>query len=312
MKKILIFGGAGSLGTQLTEYYYKTHKISIASRDEAKHWELLNHFSRDKNIKTFICDVRDYNRVHEVLSNERPDIIFIAQALKQIDICETNPEESIKTNVNGVSNILRALNSLLYSPSTVCFVSTDKACLPTSVYGMCKSISEKLIYNASCNLQSTKFITVRYGNVLSSKGSIIPLLLSQVKDNVDHFNITNKEMTRFMMTLQEAVELIDTAINNGSSGDIWVPKLKSMKIFDLLTYFSNRFNKPIVEVGIRPGEKIHESMLSLEEASLVKDFEKYLIFNKSNVNNTYGKEYCSNDHLLTYDELKVFMDNYIK
>lgn len=311
MKKILIFGGAGSLGTELTKFYLDKYSISIASRDEAKHWVLLNHFGRDKNIKTIICDVRDYDRVNEVINKETPDIIFIAQALKQIDVCEANPEESIKTNINGVSNIIKAINNSLHHPEIVCFVSTDKACLPTSVYGMCKSISEKLIYNASSN-NKTKFVTVRYGNVLSSKGSIIPLLLSQAQDNVDHFNITNKTMTRFMMTLQEAVELIDTAINNGSSGDIWVPKLKSMKIFDLLTYFSNRFNKPIVEIGIRPGEKIHENMLSLEEASLVKDFGKYFIFNKSNVNNIYGKEYCSNDHLLTYDELKVFMDNYIK
>jgi UDP-glucose 4-epimerase len=318
MNKLLIFGGAGSLGTQLVEYYVDKYDIVIASRDEAKHWALVNKFKKP-NINTIICDVRDKRRVDEVLLQEKPDIVIIAQALKQVDICEKFPEESINTNIIGVANIANSLKTLtslnVFKPKAICFVSTDKSCCPINVYGMCKSISEKLMTNISDHFDgsSTKIITVRYGNVLSSKGSIIPLLLGQAKNNNCHkFTLTHEDMTRFMMTLSEAVQLIDMAILYGDNGDLWVPKLKSMKIVDLMKIFSAKFNKPYEITGIRPGEKIHELMLSLEEAVRVNIKNNSFVLNKRNkFIGALSKEYSSGECPLTYDELTVFIDNYL-
>lgn len=319
MDKMLIFGGAGSLGNELVKYYIDKYNITVASRDEAKHWEMVNKFKKI-NLQTTICDVRDYKRITEVLLLEKPDIVIIAQALKQVDVCEKFPEESIQTNILGVANITNALRSLnlmnIFSPKLICFVSTDKACNPINVYGMCKSISEKLILNLSdyFNNSFTRTVIVRYGNVLSSKGSIIPLLLKQSLDkNKTKFTLTHHDMTRFMMTLNEAVKLIDNTLLFGSNGDLWVPKLNSMKILDLMNYFSIKYNKPVEIVGIRPGEKIHEVMLSLEEALRVDIKDNYFIFNKNNeIKNNLSKEYSSSDFIHSYNSLEKYMDNYLR
>jgi UDP-N-acetylglucosamine 4,6-dehydratase len=317
MKKILIFGGAGSLGTELTKYYIDKYHIVVVSRDEAKHFDLKNKI-KNNNLKTIVSDVRDENRIKDILLQEKPEIIIIAQALKQVDICEYFPEESIKTNILGVMNIINSLRTLslmnAFSPEAICFVSTDKAANPINIYGMCKSISEKLSLNLSHDFENTdtRVVIVRYGNVLSSKGSIIPLLVKQGEDiNKDKFSLTHQDMTRFMMTLNEAVKLIDATISSGNNGDMWVPKLKSMKILDLIKYFSTKYNKPYEIIGIRPGEKIHEIMLSLEEALRVDIKQDYFIFNKNNpIKNHLNKEYSSMDYLLSYNELEGFMTNY--
>jgi UDP-N-acetylglucosamine 4,6-dehydratase len=319
MQKMLIFGGTGSLGNELIEYYLDKYYIVIASRDEAKHWNVVNKFQKNPNLQTVICDVREDYRVREVLLQEKPDIIIIAQALKQVDICEKFPEESIKTNILGVVNILNSVQILslsnIFAPNLICFVSTDKACNPINVYGMCKSISEKLVINLSnyFDRSETRVVIVRYGNVLSSKGSIIPLLLKQaLDDNKTSFTLTHSKMTRFMMTLSEAVKLIDTALQNGSNGDLWIPRLSSMKIEDLIKIFSKKFNKPYKIIGIRPGEKIHEVMVSFEEALRVNIKNGYFVFNKNNnvMNNITG-EYSSSDYLLSFEELESFMDDYL-
>lgn len=319
MQKMLIFGGAGSLGNELVKFYIEKYNIIIASRDEAKHWEIVNKFKKD-NLSTIICDVRDQKRVTDILLQEKPDIVIIAQALKQVDICEKFPEESIATNILGVSNISNSIKTLnllgSYIPKLICFISTDKACNPINVYGMCKSISEKLMMNLSHHFDKseTRVIVVRYGNVLCSKGSIIPLLLKQgLEENKKEFTLTHPDMTRFMMTLNDAARLIDTALLFGSNGDLWVPKLSSMKILDLIEFFSNKFNKPYRIIGIRPGEKIHEVMLSLEEALRINIREDYFIFNKNNsVYNNLVKEYSSSDFVLPNNSLKEFMNNYLK
>lgn len=318
MSKMLIFGGAGSLGNELVKFYIDQYDIVVASRDEAKHWELINKFKRP-NLRTVICDVREERRVREVLLQERPDVVIIAQALKQVDICEKFPEESINTNVLGVVNITKGLKMLSlmgsFAPQLICFVSTDKACNPINVYGMCKSISEKVMLNLANHFDhsSTRVVVVRYGNVLSSKGSIIPLLMKQALDtNKDRFTLTHSDMTRFMMSLHEAAELINTTLLHGENGDLWVPKLPSMKILDLIKIFSNKYNKPYDIVGVRPGEKIHELMLSLEEALRVNVRYGYFVFNKNNsITNNLNKEYSSADYLLSYSELETFMHDYI-
>lgn len=321
--KILIFGGAGSLGTQLVEYYlnkydFENCELVIVSRDEGKHWFLKNKFQNNKCINTIICDVQNYQRVYEILLFEKPKVIIMAQALKQVDTCEKYPQESIGTNINGTINILNAIHNLCLSnihiPETVCFVSTDKCCNPHNVYGMCKSISEKLVSNAAGNLDGIKFITLRYGNVTNSKGSVLPLLLSQAKDNdIKNFTLTHDQMTRFTMSLDQAVKLIDTAITHGSNGELWVPKLPSLKIIDVMKYFSTRYNKPYKITGIRPGEKIHEVILSLEEAIKVQIKHGYFVVDKSNkLYNNLTKEYSSADFVMTTEEVNTFLDNFLK
>ncbi len=321
--KVLIFGGAGSLGTELTRnLLLKNKQIIIASRDEAKHWELKNLFQKNKLIKTHICDVRNKTRVREILLLENPSTIIIAQALKQVDVCEDFPEESIETNINGVLNILSNIKELalsgIYIPDNVCFVSTDKACNPINVYGMCKSIAEKTTFNLAKTLKDlnipTKIVVTRYGNVLSSKGSIVPLLIKQAKDiNVSSFTITNKEMTRFIMTLQESVDLIFYALEHGETGDLWVPKLHSMKIIDLIDIFSKSYKKDIDNIGIRPGEKIHEIMLNEEEYRVHVKHGNYFVVKQNPTSvKSLTKEYSSKDMLLTKEELKDKITIFIK
>ena len=318
---IMIFGGAGSLGHTLVKKYLPISKnIFVVSRDEAKHWELQNYinflFPQEKDkLKTLIGDVRDLDRLIELINQCKPDNIIIAQALKQVDVCESYPEESIKTNILGVNNIIKAIENYNYvgthTVKNVCFVSTDKACNPINVYGMCKRISEKLILSVSKTSKS-KYVITRYGNVLSSKGSIVPLFQKQALDlNCPHFTLTDINMTRFLMTLDESVDLIDKALKQGNSGDIWVPKLKSIKITDLANYFSLKFNKPVHIVGIRPGEKLHESLLSEEEtAKAIIKFDCFVVNNDVSCTN-YVLPYSSNDAILSLEDLNNYMDSFL-
>jgi UDP-N-acetylglucosamine 4,6-dehydratase len=318
-KTILIFGGAGSLGTSLVNHYIrKCDKLIIVSRDEAKHWDLKNkikllHPNHISKLITVIGDVRDKFKIDNILMAYNPNTIIIAHALKQVDICELNPDESIKTNILGVQNIIESIefyNKISDSIiDEVCFVSTDKACNPINVYGMCKRISEKLILNVSKHSKS-KYVITRYGNVLSSKGSIIPLFLKQAKDNnCDAFTITDERMTRFLMTLDESVKLINDSLIHGAKGELWISKLKSMKIIDLANYFSNNYNKPIKHIGIRPGEKLHESLLTEDESGNCRIFNNYYIVN--NCSNQYSTAYTSDQDVMSYTELKSYMDIFL-
>lgn len=349
-KKLLIFGGAGSLGTALVEYYRQIcHKIVVVSRDEAKHWTLKNklgtHFvyrGRIKSkttigtyegeihssLKTVVCDVRDINRVKQVLRTENPDYVIIAQALKQIDTCENNPGESIDTNITGVRNVLEALEEVKASTECniqrVCFVSTDKACNPVNVYGMCKSISERMVEQVS-NESKIDYVTTRYGNVLSTTGSIIPLFLKQATDpNTKAFTVTNPEMTRFMMLLEDSVELIDDALNSGSPG-IWIPKLDSFCVKDLAMYFSEKYNKPFTIIGTRPGEKLHELLFSDEEAKKLtnegnrtfrilteQNVEQIKKFSTHDIRVAQSQEFSSKDTVISQEELKHRLDSFLE
>ena len=319
MNKILIFGGAGSLGNALvSEYLPKGKQIVVASRDEAKHWELRNKFSHShaavsKNLTTEVCDVRDRDRVLQVIAKTKPDTVIIAQAMKQVDTCEANPDECLKTNINGVQNIIWAVETLnLVNPPIhcVCFVSTDKACNPINVYGMSKSISERLILSAS-ETSKSRYVVTRYGNVLSSKGSIIPLFVKQAHDkSCNAFTVTDNRMTRFLMTLPESVALIDSAIKHGDTGSIWIPLIPSMLILHLAEYFSEKYGKPIKTIGIRPGEKIHESLVSAEEMARASRKNGCVVIERI-VSSTIGEDYSSDKHLMTKQELYSYMDKFI-
>lgn len=267
-KKILVFGGTGSLGQALIRRLARQNSLVMFSRDEAKHWTLKNQYIQDFNLSFIVGDVRDKDRVHLAIKQSRPDIIIHAAALKQVETCELSPDESIKTNVLGVQNVVDsvlALESAIANLEKMLLVSTDKACAPTNVYGMCKAISERIVTSASKQTNKISFIGVRYGNVLESRGSIIPLFRFQGEQK-KNITLTHNDMTRFIMTLDESIDLILATINSANSGEVWLPKLKSMKIRDLAEIFAEKYKCEIVETGIRPGEKIHEQLISEPES----------------------------------------------
>lgn len=260
-KRILIFGGSGSLGRALLDRYVGDNEVYIYSRDECKQWE-MRLSCRSQNLHFIIGDIRDPDKVKKTILRIRPQILIMAAALKHIDRCEYETHECVATNLQGTMNILDAIEEG-YGIETVCFVSTDKACSPVNMYGMCKAASECCMIEASCHTPSIKFVVVRYGNVLNSRGSIIPILHQIGQDpSQPTFALTDLQMTRFIMTLEQSVDLIEHAILYADSGCIVVPKLVSMKLVDLIEIFSALYKKPWVLTGLRPGEKLQESLIN--------------------------------------------------
>jgi UDP-N-acetylglucosamine 4,6-dehydratase len=260
-KRVLIIGGTGSLGQTLLAEMSHENEMFVVSRDENKQWSMKATFPA---CKFFLGDMRDCARMLEIFNFVKPHTVIIAAALKHIDQCEENPSECIKTNVNGVQNVINAC--IAVPPETVVFVSTDKACLPINTYGMSKALGEKITIHAGNAATNTKFIGVRYGNVLMSRGSIFPKLLDLCRTvGTKNLPLTDPAMTRFFMTLQEAVCLIKTAIDHGVSGDVWIPKITSFNIGEVFEWFSNKFKIPVDIKGQRPGEKTHEVLISESE-----------------------------------------------
>ena len=312
-KVILIFGGSGSLGNSLIDRYLKNNLIYVFSRDENKHWKMKLKYDSHKNLIFTIGDIRDFKKVKQTLCRVNPNIIIIASALKHIDKCEYETNESIDTNLIGTQNILNNIEDFenkLTNLETTCFISTDKACSPVNVYGMCKALSETLLIEKAKYISDKKFVCVRYGNVLNSRGSIIPIL-NEIgnNDKYKHFKLTDEKMSRFIMTLDESVNLIEYAILNGESGDIIIPKLKSMRIKDLIELYSTKYNKPIVNSGLRPGEKIYESLInSVQYAKTIEKDGYYIIkpdYNCKHVSTTF--DYNSGLEQITKEELKKYL-----
>ena len=311
-KKILIFGGTGSLGYSLVKRYINDNIIYNFSRDENKHWKMKLDFSHNKNLFFIIGDIYNDLKIKETLSRVNPDIVIIASAMKHIDQCELNMSECINTNLLGIKNILDSIETLslssLSSLSNVIFISSDKACNPINAYGMCKSLSELLVIEKSYYIKNINFCNVRYGNVLNSRGSIIQLL-HEIGKNHKEFQITDERMTRFVMTLEQSVNLIEYAILNGESGDTIIPQLISMRLVDLFKIFSEKYNKPINIVGLRPGEKMYESLINETQSSRIIQNNNYYhiksIHKKDcNFDNIEYKDYNSNSNILSYDTLK--------
>jgi len=316
--KMLIFGGTGSLGNKLVEKYIKNNKLYVYSRDEDKHWNMKIKFNNNENLEFIIGDVINENKISKTIIRIDPDIIIIASAMKHVDYCELNVDECINTNLLGIKNILNAIevNNKSLNLKTVVFISTDKACSPINTYGMAKAISEQLMIEKSVLIPNKKFVCVRYGNVLNSRGSIIPLLHKLGNDpTIDNFLLTDENMTRFVMTLEESVNLIEHAIIDGDSGDIIVSELISMKVKDLLEIFSEKYNKPIINVGIRPGEKLLESLINETQSLRLVKKEKYYYIKsifyckKNKIQPNEIKDYNSKINPLTKEELKIYLNN---
>ena len=316
-KKILIIGGTGSLGNKLTQRYMDKNELYLLSRDESKHWEMTINYNNHPNIKFIIGNIADKNKIEQILLRYNFDIVILAAAMKHIDRCEYESNECINTNLIGTQNVLDCIEKnikLLTNLKVVCFISTDKACSPVNIYGMSKAISESLMVEKSKYVESIKFVCVRYGNVLNSRGSIIPALhkIGQNKD-IAHFKLTDERMTRFVMTLEQSVDLVEHAILKAESGDIVIPQLVSCKVKDLLEIFSEIYNKPIVADKLRPGEKMLESLIN-ETQSMRLTFEEdgYMYIKPTYKNimiNNEVKDYNSTINPLMKEELKQYLIN---
>lgn len=293
-KTVLITGGTGSFGKKFIETilsrYPSVKKIIIFSRDELKQFELKQKYPEGKypQLRFFIGDVRDQNRL--IQACEGVDVIIHAAAIKQVDTAEYNPTECIRTNVNGAENVIQA--ALQCGVKDVVALSTDKACAPINLYGATKLASDKL-FTAANNIKGSKdirFSVVRYGNVMGSRGSVIPFFMNKKAEGV--LPITHPEMTRFNISLQDGVNMVMYALEHHIGGEIFVPKIPSYKILDVAEAIAPECKTEIV--GIRPGEKLHEEMITDTDSLNTIDLGKYYAILPS-VSFTYTeKEYL--DH----------------
>ena len=277
MKSVLITGGTGSFGRAYLKFilkkYKKLQRIVIFSRDEYKQSEMQKEFPLKKfpNIRFFIGDVRSKERIHRALDDI--DCIVHAAAIKQVPTAEYNPFEYIQTNILGAQNIIEA--ALDRKIKKVVALSTDKASSPLNLYGATKLCSDKLFIAAN-NIKGKRdvsFSVVRYGNVFGSRGSVVPLFQQQMQEKF--FTITDSKMTRFNISLDDGVKMVDWVINNSLGAEIFVPKIPSYKILDLARAFKN--NPKFKFVGIRPGEKLHEEMISKSDSNNTYDIGKYYL-----------------------------------
>lgn len=273
-KTILLTGGTGSFGQKFTEIMLKKYRpkvIRIFSRDELKQWEMQKKFN-SKQTRFFIGDVRDEARLERAMDGV--NIVIHAAALKQVPLCEYNPFEAIKTNILGTQNVLNA--AINHNVEKVMAIGSDKAVNPVNLYGATKMCMEKLFIAANAYVggeRKTRMSCVRYGNVFGSRGSVIPLFKEQKETGT--ITITDKRMTRFWITLEQGVEFVVKCMGLMQGGEIFVPRIPSMKILDFAKIIAR--NCAVKEIGIRPGEKIHECLLTEDEARHAFSFENFFI-----------------------------------
>jgi len=262
-KKILITGGTGSLGKAIIKYLKQYNcKIIVYSRDEGKQ---ALAFGNDPSIIKVIGDVRDFEKLNTTLSIHKPDYIIHTGALKRVDDMEYYPDECIKTNIHGSENVARA--ALLNNVKKCILVSTDKACQPINVYGSSKFIAERVFTNYDYNSDSTIFASVRYGNVIASRGSFIPLWMKLLSEN-QPIKVTSMECTRFLFPLSDAVETVLGALYHSEGGEVFIPKINSFKmgaVIEAVSQIAGIENVQYDIIGMRPGEKFHEDMLAKTE-----------------------------------------------
>ncbi len=329
-QRILVTGGTGSLGQTLvrrilTGEMGKPAHVTVFSRDEAKqHYMRLEFMHREaatddviyensKEILNFrIGDVRDYSAL--LAAMRETDIIFNAAALKQVPSCEYFPFEAVQTNINGAVNIVRAIRENKLPVKKVVGISTDKACKPINVMGMTKALQERVLIEANRDCLDVQFNCVRYGNVIASRGSIIPLFLDQIRKG-QKITITLPEMTRFLLSLDRAVDTVFEAIRVAGRGLTFVPKVASARITEVAKVLMGESNVPITYTGIRPGEKVHEIMVSEEECFRTVDGGDYYVImpvlpelrGEGDITPALASEYSSKDGNIEGDALRELL-----
>ncbi len=324
-KAILITGGTGSFGQKFTEVLFATAKpreVVIFSRDEFKQFEMAKKFpTTDYPIRYFIGDIRDKERLLRAFTNI--DYVVHAAALKQVPALESNPFEAVKTNILGAQNIVEA--ALDRNVHKIVALSTDKAVNPINLYGATKLAMEKIIIaaNAYVRYRDISFSVVRYGNVVGSRGSVIPFFCELIRKGVRELPVTDPRMTRFWITLQEGVELVLTALKEAGGGEVFVPKIPSMKVIDLISALPGSCTHKIV--GIRPGEKLHEVLVGEDEGRKTLDrgsyyavLPQFAMHHKHSDIPEVGRKlgenfvFCSdnNDQWLTPDQLRKMIEEY--
>lgn len=278
-KSILITGGTGSFGRKYTETIlsrYKPRRLIVYSRDELKQFE-MQHTWNQPCMRYFIGDVRDADRLKQAM--EGVDYVIHAAALKQVPAAEYNPMECIKTNVHGAENVIRA--AIEQNVNQVVALSTDKAANPINLYGATKLASDKLFVAANNIVgdRPTRFSVVRYGNVVGSRGSVVPYFKSLIANSAEYLPITHEKMTRFWITLDQGVEFVLQTFSRMQGGEIFVPKIPSVRITDLAHALAP--NLPQKIIGIRPGEKLHEIMCPADDSHLTVDFDNHFVISPS-------------------------------
>ena len=315
-KTVFISGGTGSFGQKATEIVLKQNpkKLIIYSRDELKQFEMSKKFpdSVYMNLRYFVGDVRDRDRLMAAMKNV--DYVIHAAALKQVPSCEYNPYEAVKTNIIGTQNVIDAC--IENNVERAIFLSTDKAVEAVNLYGATKAVAERLWINASIS-NKTIFASVRYGNVMGSRGSVIPYFIKK-RDSKEDIPITHPDMTRFWITLDEAVDFVLNKIKTAKTGCIYIPKLSCMNIADLAKAIAP--NNGITYVGIRPGEKLNEKLISGNERNVMEWEDQYVIYPTHNVytndevdtlrvRGVGGFNYSSDgDNRITIEQLKQKME----
>ena len=321
---ILITGGTGSFGKKYTKILlerYKPKRIIIFSRDELKQFEMQQEFN-DPCMRYFIGDVRDQERLNQAMDGV--DYVIHAAALKQVPAAEYNPMECIKTNIHGAENVIKA--SIANDVKKIIALSTDKAANPINLYGATKLASDKLFVAANnmTGRHPTRFAVVRYGNVVGSRGSVVPFFKKLIEEGTDYLPITHSDMTRFWITLQQGVDFVLKNFERMYGGEIFVPKIPSATITDLATSLAPNLSQKVI--GIRPGEKLHEIMCPADDSHLTIEFNDHYVIAPSitfqSGNNDFttnamgeegenveqGFEYNSgkNEHFLSIEELKEY------
>jgi len=325
-KIVVVTGGTGSLGKVLVRRLLsgelgKPRSIIVFSRDEAKQHAMRLSYQRlrtatdeviyrnfEQLLQFQIGDVRDYHACSAVLRNA--DVVFNAAALKQVPTCEYFPFEAVQTNIIGPQNIVSTIRENKLPVETVVGVSTDKACKPVNVMGMTKSIQERIFTQANMDCPNTRFICVRYGNVLASRGSVIPLFHDQIRSG-GPVTITTPEMTRFLLSLDQAVDTIFAALREANKGETYVPRVPSAKVTDIAEVLIGDRAIKITVIGIRPGEKVHEILVSEEEANRTTERGSYYVIMPMlpelrlpiGSERRLEKEYSSADNIITKVEL---------
>ena len=332
-KRVLVTGGTGSLGKVLVRRLLSGEvglpsQIVVFSRDEAKQHSMRLAFQHkraatdeviyhnfEQLLQFRIGDVRDPHSVANALRDA--DVVFNAAALKQVPSCEYFPFEAVQTNVTGAENIVRAIREGRLPVETVVGVSTDKACKPVNVMGMTKAVQERIFVRANLDTPKTRFVCVRYGNVLASRGSVIPLFHEQIRRG-GPVTITTADMTRFLLSLEQAVDTVFAAVGGGLRGETYIPRVPSARVTDVAAALIGGRELETKVTGIRPGEKVHEILVSEEEAYRTFERGEYYVIrpmlpellSDEEKGAPIGREYSSADDLMTRAEVKELLEKH--